>query len=113
MLIQPYVENAVKHGLLHKKDGVGKIDIYFEVVEKDLVVKIIDNGIGIKRSTEINKIRQDKSKSFATSANKKRLDILNDGRTDKISITFTELTNHNQQVTGTEVKLIIPLEYDL
>lgn len=113
MLLQPYVENAVKHGLLHKKDGVGKINIHFEIIEKDLVVKIIDNGIGIKRSAEINKIRQDKSKSFATQANKKRLDILNDGRTDKISIAFAELNNQSQRVTGTEVKIIIPLEYDI
>ncbi len=113
MIIQPYVENAVKHGLLHKINGVGKIEIRFKSCEKELLITIKDNGIGRKRSEELNKIRQDKSKSFATNANKKRLDILNEGKTDKIVVQFIDNYDQNNQSTGTIVELIIPLNYDL
>ena len=113
MIIQPYVENAIKHGLLHKKDGVGKIKINFVVSEKELLVEIEDNGVGRKRSLEINQSRQDKSKSFATNANKKRLDILNEGKTDKIVVQFIDNFDKQNQPKGTTVKLIIPLNYDL
>jgi LytS/YehU family sensor histidine kinase len=53
MLLQPYVENAVKHGLLHKK-GDKKLDILFSLKDKKLICKITDNGVGRKRTAKIN-----------------------------------------------------------
>lgn len=70
MLIQPYVENAVKHGLLHKK-GVKNVQVIFEQDKNILTVEIIDNGIGIEASTKINAFRNKKHNSFASEANKK------------------------------------------
>ncbi|MGV3687013.1 MAG: tetratricopeptide repeat-containing sensor histidine kinase [Daejeonella sp.] len=49
MLIQPFVENAIWHGIMPKEEG-GSIKLNFELVETDLLVSIIDDGIGITNS---------------------------------------------------------------
>jgi hypothetical protein len=107
MLIQPYVENAIKHGLLHKESD-RTLFILFEEIKNHLVITIDDNGIGRKRSEELNKIKNDKYQSFSTQANEKRLEILN--RTnDKIAVKIIDKLDANQQSLGTKVILTIPI----
>lgn len=107
MLIQPYVENAIKHGLLHR-EGQRQLDIEFVLnAENILVVTIDDNGIGRKKSEELNQLKKDKSRSFSTEANKKRLEILNSSTNQVIEIIdkYDEAGN----ATGTTVILNIQL----
>jgi len=108
MLIQPYVENAVKHGLLHKK-GLKNVQVVFGQDKNSLIIEIIDNGIGIEASTKINTIRNKKHKSFASEANKKRLEILNANAKDNIGIETITLKNEQQQTVGTKVIIKIPI----
>jgi len=108
MLIQPYVENAVKHGLLHK-EGDRELEIKFERSNSYLIVSITDNGIGRKRSAELNKIKNEKYKSFSTQANEKRLEILNKGRMNKVSVEITDNLKQDGTSSGTTVKLTIPI----
>ena len=75
MLVQPYVENAIKHGLLHKKNN-RVLKLTFKKENNLVVIIIDDNGIGRKRSQELNKIKNRMHQSFAMEANKKRLEIL-------------------------------------
>lgn len=107
MLIQPYVENAIKHGLLHK-EGIKELAIIFEEKKDYLYVTIDDNGIGRKRSTELNKIKNEKYQSFSTQANEKRLEILNNN-TNKIAIKIIDKINDAGNSTGTKVILTIPI----
>ncbi|MBK6985758.1 MAG: hypothetical protein IPH32_13850 [Bacteroidetes bacterium] len=107
MLIQPYVENAIKHGLLHKESD-RKLFILFEEINHHLVITIDDNGIGRKRSEELNRIKNDKYQSFSSQANEKRLEILN--RTnDKIVVKFNDKVDASGQSLGTKVILTIPI----
>ncbi len=110
MLIQPYLENAIKHGLLHKKTD-RRLSISFKISnEKDILFcKIEDNGIGRKKSEEIKKGREKNYKSFAMSANQKRLELLNYGRKNQIHVEIIDLYDAHQQATGTIVCLNIPL----
>jgi len=108
MLIQPYVENAVKHGLLHK-DGAKLLQIVFEEADKNLLVTVTDNGIGRARSGELNKIKSEKYQSFATQANEKRLEILNKGKVDKVAVEICDKLYADGTVDGTIVKLVIPI----
>ncbi|MCP4440489.1 MAG: hypothetical protein GY810_16210 [Aureispira sp.] len=109
MLVQPYVENAVKHGLFYKK-GERKIDVQFKEHNDDYLEAIVrDNGIGREASAEINKKRNPNHKSFATSANATRLHLLNHGRSQKIEVKFVDLYQ-DQKATGTEVRILIPLK---
>ncbi len=107
MLVQPYIENSVRHGLLHKK-GEKKINVNFNFNEekKLLTCMVADNGIGRHASTEINKNRTQLHESFSTSANAKRLELLNQNRDEKIGVTYEDLHE------GTKVTILIPINYD-
>ncbi len=108
MLIQPYVENAVKHGLLHKQ-GEKKIQLKFEKIEKLLVITLEDNGIGRKRSEELNSIKNAKHKSFSTGANAKRLEVLNQGNIKQVALEIIDQYDQSNQSIGTTVILKIPI----
>ena len=108
MIIQPYLENAIKHGLLHKESDK-KLDIVFEEKEKELIVTIEDNGIGRKRSMELNQIRSEKHHSFATKANEKRLEILNKAGNKKVGVDIIDKYENDLPI-GTKVLISIPLQ---
>lgn len=109
ILIQPYVENSLKHGLLHKKDS-GNVWVNFTLNEekKELNVIVRDDGVGREKAAEIQKQREKSYKSFATKATKARLDLLNYNRKAKISITTTDAFT-NSEFVGTQVAIKIPL----
>jgi LytS/YehU family sensor histidine kinase len=106
MLIQPYIENAIKHGLLHKRNN-WLLNITFSSQQEKLIVIIDDNGIGRKRSAELNKTKS-KHQSFASVANEKRLSILNKGLQENIGLEITDKLDEHNNSLGTTVKLIIP-----
>lgn len=108
MLIQPYIENAIKHGLLHKKNEK-RLTVSFAVIDEILHVDIIDNGIGIEASSKINSLRQKNHQSFALQANKKRLEILNSGLEMQIGEEVISLFDSHGYAAGTHVKLKIPI----
>ena len=105
-LLQPYIENAIRHGLLHQK-GEKKIAVYFDFDEnkKRLTCSIEDNGIGRNASSAINKNRKQLHESFSTSANAKRLDLLNQNRDDKIGVVYEDLN------VGTRVTVTVPVNF--
>jgi len=111
MLIQPYIENAIKHGLLHKKDN-RELHCSFELRGNNLVVSIDDNGIGRQRSMEMNATKGGDHKSFATQANAKRFTLLNKNSDDNIGVVYTDKTNADGQPAGTLVVLTIPVQFD-
>ncbi len=106
MLIQPLVENSIKHGLFHKKDN-RILEISFVKQNNNLLVIIRDNGIGRKQSAQINKMQNKKHKSFATSALQQRISLINKSSNKKISLKYTDLYNKNKQAEGTLVEIKI------
>ena len=108
MIIQPYVENAIKHGLLHRENEK-KLKINFQIQTNILKVTIEDNGIGRKKSFELNKIKNTKHTSFSTQANAKRLEILNQGATNKIGVEILDKVNSHNEAVGTIVIIYIPV----
>ncbi|SNS52142.1 Histidine kinase [Ekhidna lutea] len=109
LLLQPYVENAVKHGLLHKElERVLTINIKSDHQEV-LICEIIDNGVGRKKSQEINKMRNPGHKSFATQATTNRLGLLNLDREKPIEEEVFDLVDEKGNAEGTKVIIRIPL----
>lgn len=106
-LLQPFVENAIKHGLLHKH-GAKIISIKFVKVNNEILqCSIQDNGIGRKESEIINRNR--KHKSFATEASQNRLNLLNQNINSKIGLTIEDLYDEQNRSLGTRVILKIPI----
>ena len=110
MLLQPYVENAVKHGLLHKK-GEKKVTIDFERIFDSLKITIDDNGIGRQKSAELKAIKNKDHLSFATEAMQNRIELLNQYKQQNITINFEDKISKNGQSSGTKVIIEIPITY--
>lgn len=107
MLIQPFIENALLHGLLHK-EGLKKLHINFEQ-EDNLICTITDNGVGREKAKEIKERQKSKHESFAVQAIKKRLTILEERFDSSIGFEYFDITE-NGQATGTKVVIKMPIE---
>lgn len=109
LLIQPYVENAIKHGLLHKKNyRILKVSFSSCTEQENVIIcEIYDNGIGRARSAEINKNRPKGHQSFASDAGKTRLELLNQENQKAIGVDILDLKKDDIAL-GTKVILRIP-----
>jgi hypothetical protein len=108
LLIQPFIENALHHGLMHRK-GFKKLSIKFELGEK-LKCVIIDNGIGRVKAKEINRRRSGEHESFALSAIEQRMRLLNKQLGEEAGSYSIEDLYEGNEPTGTRVELIIPFK---
>ncbi|MBT8308536.1 MAG: histidine kinase, partial [Maribacter sp.] len=100
MLLQPYIENAIWHGLRYKEEK-GNLDVNLEYVDKNSIRIIIeDDGIGRKKSAKLKTQNQKKQKSKGMGNIRKRIAILNDMYKDKVDVHITDLTTDGK---GTRV----------
>lgn len=111
MLIQPYVENAIKHGLWHKKEDK-KLTISFFEDDNMIVCGIVDNGIGIEASKKINASKK-KHSSFSTAATENRLSIIKERYGNAIDIQMNEIKNEQGDIAGTKVEIRMPTNLQL
>ncbi|MBI3218236.1 MAG: histidine kinase [Bacteroidetes bacterium] len=101
LVIQPFVENAIWQGLLHK-ESEGKIEIKVDRMNGGLKYVITDNGIGRKQATEMNSKAADEDKAFGTKVNSDRLAMLN-RESNIMSVETVDLKNQHGQPQGTQV----------
>ncbi len=112
MIIQPFVENSVKHGLLNKKEGDRRLSITFKSGSGDqhLVCTVTDNGISRAKAAEMKDIMNPFGHdSFSTEAVKKRLNLMGLSIHKQFSIEYTDLKDEQGKATGTTVTVSIPI----
>lgn len=102
MLLQPYVENAVKHAFQGMKTG-GKLSISISKQTNELLVKIEDNGVGLHASEN-----DSSHQSFSTDANDERVRMINEGRKMAVGVKMEDLSELGEG-NGTRVTINIPL----
>lgn len=109
LIIQPFVENAIIHGVIPKKE-VGSLTIDFSINENSLICSILDDGIGINQSKQNKENSVLAHKSMALDIIKKRLEMIASSTSKKATIEIEELTENNE-IKGTKVILQLPLQY--
>jgi LytS/YehU family sensor histidine kinase len=109
LILQPFIENAIKHGLLHKQ-GLKKLHLKISK-ENDQYwrFEIEDNGIGRQQSYVLNKTLK-KHNSFATKAIDSRISLINKLNKTPIHIDVHDLKNEEKLVLGTRVILKLPIK---
>jgi hypothetical protein len=106
LMIQPFVENAIWHGLLAKKDN-RELSISFEYVSDKILRCIIeDNGVG----REVNKNKQEtfKKTSLALSFIKQRLELMSKINNDNYYVSIIDKKDDQNNALGTKIILVLP-----
>lgn len=109
LLIQPFVENAILHGMV-PKEGKGKIEVNFDVYNGQFICTITDDGVGISKSKHLKQDSVTAHKSMALEITKKRLEIMEAITLKSAQIDIQELKNR-EEVVGTKVTLQLPIQY--
>jgi tetratricopeptide (TPR) repeat protein len=108
MLIQPYVENSISHGLMpNENKGHVKIDLKLE--HEYILCTIEDNGIGREAALEKKKKSDGNHNSLGTQIVSSRLDLVNSLYGTTLKTTYTDLRNENGEASGTRVEIQIPI----
>lgn len=111
LIIQPYAENAIWHGLMHKEEK-GQLDIEISQEDEHLYFKITDNGIGRKKAAELASKNATKHKSMGLKITSDRIAMLQKSNGAESPVKFIDLENPDGSVAGTEVIIKMPLIYD-
>lgn len=109
MLLQPYIENAILHGLTPRSEG-GKLDIILRMQGNNLLCRIKDNGIGREKAREMRQLSGRKDhRSLGMKITSDRLELINNLHGSHLSMTITDLKSENGSPAGTQVDIFIPV----
>lgn len=108
MLLQPFVENGIIHGISHL-EGNGKITVEFKVYEKLLECRITDNGVGRIRANELRQSSKPGHQSVAMEVTKERLNALKGDMSYK-PLEISDILDKKGEVKGTKVVVRLVLE---
>ncbi len=107
MIIQPYVENAICHGISNNKKEKGKINLTFENIDDKIKCTIEDNGVGRKKSNEL-KSKNSKKESLGMLITHQRLQQLQSESEMEIEPEIIDLVDVNGVGCGTKVIVYLP-----
>jgi tetratricopeptide (TPR) repeat protein len=109
MLIQPYVENAITHGLINKENGKGFLNVELQLQNDQIHCIIEDNGIGRAKAMEIKQQKNGQHHSMGTNITESRLKLVNELYGKSMSVLYTDLMDSNGESAGTKVEINIPI----
>ncbi len=109
LLLQPYVENAIWHGLMHKTEG-GTVRIRASQPQESLLqLTITDDGVGRTRAAELKSKSASHRKSFGLKMTSERIALVNQLYQTQTQVLIQDLVDAEGQPAGTEVILQIPI----
>jgi len=109
LLLQPYVENAIWHGLMHKPEG-GSITIEVDQPEENLLhIEITDDGVGRQRAAELKSKSAGRHKSFGMQVTADRIRMINQLYNLQTQAQIEDLVDSYGEACGTRVTLTIPV----
>jgi hypothetical protein len=109
LIVQPFVENAIHHGLLNKQSGERKLIIKANLENEFIKYTVIDNGVGRARAQEIKELNRPEHKSYGIQITRERIHLYNqNGVSDDVIINDIV---ENGQLTGTKAEIYLKV-YD-
>lgn len=108
MLAQPFIENAIEHGIRQMKSK-GHIGVGFRKENKRLIMEIEDNGIGREKALQLLKRQNVEHKSLATDIIRERIAVLNRNQKRKIAFEIIDLKDEQGEARGTRVVFGVPV----
>ncbi len=109
LLLQPFVENAIIHGI-NPKVNTGLITLDFYIEKDSLICIVTDNGMGINRSKAMKENLVSMHKSMALDITNKRLQMVEDSTAKEARVTIEEIEEMGE-IKGTKVTVILPLQF--
>jgi LytS/YehU family sensor histidine kinase len=111
LILQPYVENAIWHGLMQKKDK-GQLDI--EIAQKNnfLYLRITDNGIGRVNAACFENKSGTNHKSMGLRITANRIGLMHQSDNCESLVTIKDLMDADGNAAGTEITIKLPVKYD-
>lgn len=106
MMLQPYIENSLWHGLSHKQ-GEKKLELHVSRQNGFLQYAIKDNGVGRKKATELKTLYRKEHKSKGMELLSKRFSLLSKEYGEDIEVRITDLTE-NGEASGTLFTISVP-----
>ncbi len=112
MIIQPYVENSIRHGIRYKREAGGWVCVRVDGTDTDLCITVTDNGVGRQRAESYKSNQPIEYQSRGTSLTQERMEILNQkyAPQHKARIEIQDLYAHTETCVGTQVTITLPLE---
>ena len=98
LIAQPFVENAIEHGLIYRRPN-GQVKIEFKSEDENLVLSIEDNGVGKKSTTIAPATNENKKSPLATVITKERLNLISEATKNKFEMIISELKTGGTLVT--------------
>jgi tetratricopeptide (TPR) repeat protein/anti-sigma regulatory factor (Ser/Thr protein kinase) len=111
LIVQPYVENAIWHGLMHKEEK-GQLDIEISREEDHLFIRITDDGVGRKQSAGFRSKSATLHKPMGLQITAERIAMMERSFAGESSVTINDLVQPDGNPAGTEVTLKMPAIYD-
>jgi len=111
LIIQPYAENAIWHGLMPKEEK-GQLDIDISQDENFIYIKIADDGIGRTKSASLSSKSSTNHKSMGLHITADRIAMHHDDGSVESAVTINDLTDSEGEAAGTEVIIKLPIIYD-
>ena len=109
MILQPYVENALHHGINHRNDNKGRITISVARETEYLLCIIEDNGVGRKIAAQYKSRQTQRYPSQGMEITSRRIEMLNTTRRSQITVTIEDIVDDDHEPCGTRVHIRFPV----
>lgn len=111
MIIQPYIENAILHGMAHKKSR-GRIQVCIKSVNEHLECLVDDDGVGREKAAALKKNSATSHQSVGLKVTEERLQLIQQRSGKEAGVTIIDKRNDANEPTGTRVVIRVPLTFE-
>lgn len=109
MLLQPYVENSIRHGIRLKQNGVGMVNINISLASDRLICTVIDNGVGREAAKRYKSNQHIEYQSKGMLLTSQRIALFNKNAKEQIVLGVEDMQDSNGAPSGTKITLSIPI----